>query len=156
MIKSVIKLSHDLNAKAGQLLVHHEDGNVYAVDRDTLDEVIRVKSVASKRAPVSPNREVVKSNRPSSREPDAESIVDDLLLRGVSPSNVARATNLPLILIKKRASTMIEQGLIADRDEKKRVHHWYKTPEALEAARNRALHMVEVVRDRKVVRKAAR
>ena len=155
MIKSVIKLSHDLNAKAGQLLVHHEDGNVYAVDRDTLDEAIGAKSIVSRRAPASPNREVVKSNRPSSREPDAESIVDDLLLRGVSPSNVARATNLPLILIKKRVSVMIEQGLIVDHDEKKRAHHWYKTPEALEAARNRALHMVEVVRDRKVVRKAA-
>jgi hypothetical protein len=155
VIKSVIKLSHDLNAKAGQLLVHHEDGNVYAVDRDTLDGVIRVKSIASKPAPVSPNRKDTKSNRPSTRVPDAESIVDDLLLRGVSPSNVARVTNLPLILVKKRVTMMIEQGLIVAQDEKKRAHHWYKTPEALEAARNRALHMVGVVRDRKVVRKAA-
>ncbi len=45
--------------------------------------------------------------------------------------------------------------MIVDDEEKKRAHHWYKTPETLEAARNRALHMVEVVRDRKVVRKAA-
>lgn len=152
MIKSVIKLTHDLNAKAGQLLVHHEDGNVYAVDRIVMDSASGLGGRTPREAvasPVRPAREPIKTNRPSSREPSVESVFDDLLLRNVSPSNVARATNLPLIYIKQRAAVMIEQGLIPGDNNQKRIHHWYKTPESLEGARNRALHMVKVTKARK-------
>jgi hypothetical protein len=137
MIKSMLKLNNDVRAKAGEFLVLHENGNVYVVDEDALSSLLGVKGeneepwwLSSKEKP-----------EPKRRKPTKMEIVDDLLLRGRSVNDIAVQVGVSRKIVGLRRAEMVEAGFLAPLTKKTPVkHHWYKSAEALEAARERARH----------------
>lgn len=135
MIKVLAKLPHDLKARAGQLLVEHESGDIYAVDPQVLEDAVVG---------------VVRSYKREARDDRAARIshMHDLLLRGFTTSQVADETGIPRGTVCNHRARMSRDGLLpygktAAREAdpappaQPKKHNWFKSAEALEGARAR-------------------
>jgi hypothetical protein len=137
VIKSMLKLNNDVRAKAGEFLVLHENGNVYVVDEDALSSLLGVKS-ENEKPWLTTAKEKIEHKR---RKPTKMEEVDDMLLRGRPVNDIALQVGLSRRIVGLRRATMVEEGLLPPLTKKTPVkHHWYKSAEALEAARDRARH----------------
>jgi hypothetical protein len=148
MIKSITKLQHSLSAQAGQLLVLHQNGNVYVVDHNALENLICGPSFAAKPE----TTQVAQSKTDETREGAIIPMVDEMLVRGFSFHEIVAATGVARKLITKRRVALANQGLLP----LKRLlpksgfnHHWFKSEQALESARARAKRMQAVTKARR-------
>jgi transposase-like protein len=154
MTKIIAKLTHDLTATAGQVLILHDNGKVFAVDAGIVDVVRALdaplpmpKPVEAKpeaKAPIQaayiPEHMMLKTRL--RRKKIAE--MYDLLLRGKTISEVARHTGLSRNTVSKHRVRMHREGLLREGppDEEGEGHRWFKSPETLAKARERmaAIH----------------
>jgi hypothetical protein len=133
MIKSVIKLKHSLNAEAGQLLVFHEDGNVYAVNHEALEGLIRGSVFGVKPQPDKPKK--AKAYREEAYNDSKTAEVDDMLLSGFSHHEIAHETKVSRAFITARRILLAQQGALTRKKQAPgRFHPWFKSPEALASA----------------------
>ncbi len=147
MIKSVIKLKHSLSAEAGQILVLHENGNVYAVNADTWEflfgPAFGTKPQPSKHSAARAHREEVYNDSKTAE-------VDDMLLRGCSHHEIAHETKVSRSFITARRMLLAQQGvLIRKKQVPGRFHPWFKGPESLASAVARGKRLVEFNKARK-------
>jgi hypothetical protein len=128
-MNTVIMLNRDLKAKAGQFLVVRADGGVFAVDPDMLSLILHV-------APAhrgEPAAELLNRKEAANR-------AREMIIAGNKTREIAKMTGLANATIYRYRSEMSRKGLIPGR-KKKDGHHFYKTPEALEKARQRGENM---------------
>jgi hypothetical protein len=131
MIK-IIAINKNLTVKAGQMLVVHDSGVVHVVDREQVNQAL---GFASK--PV----QDAAPNEPTNRQ----AMIARLLLARCSVKKICTATGATRDEVMIQRGKMTELGLVnADSN-----HHWFKSPEKLEAAKMRALHMYHVKMARK-------
>ena len=132
MIKVITKLTHDLKAQAGQLLILHENGKVYAVDQNKIDSLftpVRKKEVKQRVAVYNLSAPTLKQRR--------EQMVD-MLYRGYTLREICVATGFARVTVARHRSNMIKLGkLETEQVREAGKHYWFKSPEALEKARQR-------------------
>lgn len=114
MLKVIGILSHDLQARAGQLLMQLESGQIVAVDMPGTKTV--AKPVSAEPAPRHDERGV-KARK--------------LLMRGLKLMEVARRTGLARSTVQRHYNELVAGGHING------PHHWFKSAEQLEEARQR-------------------
>jgi hypothetical protein len=137
----MLKLNNDVRAKAGEFLVLHENGNVYVVDEGSLEEAICGPASGPKQGISLADKVAGKASKKKRRTPSTSNDIESLLLSGLSLDEVARRTNVAHWIVDFRRKKMVEEGLLPPLTKKTPVkHHWYKSAEALEAARERARH----------------
>ena len=154
MIKSVIKLKHSLSAEAGQLLVLHENGNVYAVNGDALDAFICGPAFSTKPQADKPKK--LRAYREEAYNESKASEVDDMLLRGCSHHEIAHETKVSRNFITKRRMFLKYQGALPIKKAKTGIdHHWFKSKEALASAVSRGKRLAELSRARSESARAA-
>jgi hypothetical protein len=141
MIKSVIKLKHSLSAEAGQILVLHENGNVYAVNADTWDFLFG-PVFGTNPQPSKPR--AARAHREETYNDSKTAEVDDMLLRGCSHHEIAHETMVSRNFITARRVLLKNQGVLTTEKEKGgRFHYWFKSPEALASAVARGKRLSE-------------
>ena len=132
MIKTIIKLTNDVSAKSGQLLVLHESGVVYTVNQDDLEGVFNPESV--KKEKEEPVNDVA--------IPEINRKIDQMLAAGEKPIKIAISLGIDRKVIFLRRNIMIKNGLLKPKDGRKaHSHHWYKSQESLNAAKARGKNM---------------
>ena len=132
MIKVITKLTHDLEAKAGQLLILHDNGKVYAVDPSRIENAL----VSVKRVRREP-KETVVSGTVLTHKQRREKMVD-MLYRGFTLREICVATGFARVTVARHRSNMVKDGkLETDQPREAGKHYWFKSPEALEKARKR-------------------
>ena len=148
MIKSVIKLKHSLSAEAGQLLVLHENGNVYAVNGDALEAFICGPAFSTK--PQVDKPKGIRGYREEAYNDSKTSEVDGMLLRGCSHHEIAHETKVSRSFITSRRMLLAQQGaLIRKKQVPGRFHPWFKGPESLASAVARGKRLAEFNKARK-------
>ena len=152
MIKSVIKLKHSLSAEAGQLLVFHENGNVYAVNGDALEAFICGPAFGTKPQPTKPSAARTYREEVYNESKTAE--VDDMLLRGCSHHEIAHETRVSRGFITKRRMFLKYKGALPNKKAKTGIdHHWFKSKEALASAVSRGKRVAEFNKAKKEMSK---
>jgi hypothetical protein len=148
MIKSVIKLKHSLNAEAGQLLVLHENGNVYAVNHEALESLICGPAFGMNPQPSKPKK--ARAHREETYNDSKTAEVDDMLLRGCSHHEIAHKTMVSRNFITARRMLLKQQDVLPKEKEKgSRFHYWFKSPEALASAVARGKRLGEINKAKK-------
>lgn len=155
MIERIIRLSHDLEARAGQVLVQLESGQVHAVDAEVFEALMQ------KRVPARPEPEASgHKDEPANVEPEVDPLVAkvrDLLLRGKTIRETELRTRMPFWKVAEQRVYLVKEGLLGKNGKgSKRGRRKAKpTPEELaqaaarraavkEARRRQAQHMREV------------
>jgi hypothetical protein len=142
VIKSAIKLKHSLSAEAGQILVLHENGNVYAVNADTWDFLFG-PAFGTQPQPSKPR--AARAHREEAYNESKTAEVDDMLLRGCSHHEIAYETKVSRNFITTRRKLFKQQGVLPTEKEKgSRFHYWFKSPEALASAVARGKRLGEI------------
>lgn len=132
MIKVITKLTHDLKAQAGQLLILHENGKVYAVDQSKVDSLF----TPVKKREVKPKVAVYNVVAPTYQQRHEQMI--DMLYRGYTLREICIATGFARVTIARHRSNMVKAGkLETEQVREAGEHYWFKSPEALEKARQR-------------------
>jgi len=153
MIKSMLRLNNDVRAKAGEFLVLHENGNVYVVDEGALSSLLGVEEETVNTLATFSKEKTENRKRKATKLEEA----DDMLLRGRSVNEVSFQLGLSRKIVGMRRATMVEEGLIPPLTKKTPVkHHWFKSAEALEAARARAYRMMEIRMEKRAMREAGK
>ncbi len=129
MFKTIIHLKHDVSANAGQVLVVRDNGVVHVVDQHQIEEAISLA--------VKPKKDVNEVAALKQAE-DHKALIERLLLANCSIKKICTATGVSRDEVMRQRKKMNELGLV----HKDSNHHWYKSPEKVEAARKRALHML--------------
>jgi hypothetical protein len=128
VINTVVKLNRDFKATAGQFLVLRSDGNVLAVDADMLDLVLQAGVPEQDPEPVGKalsRREAINKAR-------------EMIIAGSKTRDIRKATGLVNATIYRHRNILAIEGLVVrKRDKNLSGHRFYKTPEALEQARQR-------------------
>lgn len=142
MIKGVIKLKHSLSAEVGQLLVLHENGNVYAVDSNAFEAFICGPAFGMK--PLPSKAKTARSHREEVYNDSKTADVDDMLLRGCSFHEIAHETKVSRNFITGRRMFLAQQGVLPRHKQVPgRFHPWFKGPESLASAVARGKRLVE-------------
>lgn len=131
MFKAIIHLKNDLSANAGQVLVVRDNGVVHVVDQRQIEEAIGLV--------VKPSESVKEIAAPK-RSEDHKTLIARMLLANCSVKKICTTTGVTRDEVMQQRKKMSELGLV----HKDSNHHWYKSPEKVEAARKRALHMLDV------------
>jgi hypothetical protein len=153
MINTIIPLKNDVVAKAGQLLVLHQDGNVYAVDKSVLDNAVRNPNAV----PGVNDLFAEAKFDPKDIERQKAEVIDEMLIRGESPKKVAFAVNDDYKKIGLRRAYLIKIGVIsAGKDKTPIKHYWYKSAESLEKAKANANHMRAIRMARRAAKEQAK
>jgi hypothetical protein len=127
-MNTVVMLTRDLKAKAGQFLVVRADNSVFAVDADMLPLVLQGGVATQKPTPI-----VKTLNR---RE--AVVVAKEMIIAGEKTKEIIRVTGLARVTIYRHRNAMVDKGLVVrKRGRNPSGHRFYKTPEALEKARQR-------------------
>lgn len=136
MFRVVTKLTHDLKAQAGQLLILHENGKVYAVDQSKVDSLF----TSVKKKEVKPKVTVYNAAAPTYRQRHEQMV--DMLYRGYTLREICVATGFARVTVARHRSNMVKAGkLETEQVREAGKHYWFKSPEALEKARQRG-HML--------------
>ena len=147
MIKSVIKLKHSLSAEAGQLLVLHENGNVYAINPDTW-EFLFGPAFVTKPQPSKPS--AARAHREEAYNDSKTAEVDDMLLRGCSHHEIAHETKVSRSFITGRRMFLTHQGVLTRKKQAPgRFHPWFKGPDSLASAVARGKRLAEFNKTKK-------
>ncbi len=136
MFKTIIHLKHDVSANAGQVLVVRDNGVVHVVDQQQIEGVINPSA--------KPSRAVEEAAAPKEAD-NQKALIARLLLANCSIKKICAATGASRDEVMRHRKKMTEIGLV----HKDSNHHWYKSPEKVEAARKRALHMLNAKMARK-------
>jgi hypothetical protein len=151
MIKSVIKLKHSLSAEAGQLLVLHENGSVYAINAETWEFLFGPAFVAQPQ-PSKPG--AARAHREEAYNDSKTAEVDDMLLRGCSHHEIAHETRVSRNFITKRRMFLKYKGALPNKKAKTGIDHpWFKSKEALASAVSRGKRLVELNKAKKEMSK---
>jgi hypothetical protein len=141
-MSTVVMLSRDLKAKAGQFLVVRADGGVFAVDPDMLPLVLCAAVPTHNSEPVAEflsRKEAVSKAR-------------EMIIAGSKTREIAKVTGLANATIYRHRNALASKGLVArKRGKNAGEHHFYKTPEALERARQRGESMKKARLDKETV-----
>lgn len=131
-MNTVIMLNRDLKAKAGQFLIIRADGSVFAVDPDMLNLVLQAVTPAPAPAQKAEPTAGVISRKEATQK------AHEMIIAGSKTRDIRKATGLVNATIYRHRNILANKGLIArKRDNNAGGHHFYKTPEALERARQR-------------------
>jgi hypothetical protein len=142
MIKSVIKLKHSLSAEAGQLLVLHENGNVYAVNSNALEAFICGPAFGTQPQPTKPR--AARTYREEVYNDSKTAEVDDMLLCGCSHHEIVHETRVSRNFITARRMLLAQQGVLTRKKQAPgRFHPWFKGPESLASAVSRGKRLAE-------------
>lgn len=132
MFKVITKLTHDLKAEAGQLLILHDNGKVYAVDQSKVENIF-ISSIINDKSSESSNFSQIALTYQQRKDQ-----VADMLYRGRTLSEICAATGFARVTIARQRSKMIKDGFLQiDNPRAIKGHYWFKSPEALEKARQR-------------------
>jgi hypothetical protein len=152
MTKIIATLKHDLTAKAGQVLILHDNGKVYAVDGDIVELVVRSVPAAPAPEPVWTGRAVTPEPAPTpAPEVDIQSArerrhqlaeANALLLQGMTIRQVAAKTGIPRGTLGNYRINLVRAGLL-EGNVKMRKSHFFKSAKTLEAARERGRKLAE-------------
>lgn len=123
MVKIIAILKNDLQARAGQLLMQLDDGQIVAADMPGIQAVAK----ATKAAEPTKAAEAV----PAPRHDEKGIKARKLILRGLKLMEVVRRTGLARSTVQRHYRELIAEGHI------KGPHHWFKSVEELEKARQR-------------------
>jgi hypothetical protein len=132
VIKTVIKLKNDLEAKSGDVVVFYEDGSAYTVDSYALNELIKGEPKTT------PEPTIVISENANTKDKVSE--IRDMLLAGFNISETAILTKSPKRVVRLQKAQMVMSGLLnkTERETKTPIkHYWFKSAESLESARSR-------------------
>lgn len=120
MIERIIRLSHDLEARAGQVLVQLESGQVHAVDAEVFEALMQKRVVVQpgpeasghkdRRARGAKREEQLRKKQPDTDPRIAE--MRDLLLRGKTIHETARLTGLGVSTVARHRWVMARDGLV--------------------------------------------
>jgi hypothetical protein len=147
MTKILATLKHDLTAKAGQVLILHDNGKIFAVDGDIVELVVRSVPAAPTPAPVAP---AVPAPAPAP-EVDIQSArerrnrlaeANALLLQGMTIRMVSHKTGIPRGTLGNYRTNLVRAGLL-EGSAKPRKSHFFKSEKTLEAARERGRKLAE-------------
>jgi hypothetical protein len=142
VIKSVIKLKHSLSAEAGQLLVLHDNGNVYTVDEDAFGALIFSSAFGAQPQPTKPK--AARAHREEVYNDSKTAEVDDMLLRGCSHHEIAHETKVSRSFITSRRMLLAQNGVLTRKKQAPgRFHPWFKGPESLASAVARGKRLAE-------------
>lgn len=122
MVKIIAILKNDLQARAGQLLMELDDGQIVAADMPG------TKAVAK---PVVAEPTKATEPVPAPRHDEKGVKARKLILRGLKLIEVARRTGLARGTVQRHYQELVAEGHI------KGPHHWFKSVEELEKARQR-------------------
>lgn len=122
MVKIIAILKNDLQARAGQLLMQLDDGQIVAADMPGTKAVTKpvVAETTKAAEPVSVSKHDEKGIK-----------ARKLILRGLKLMEVARRTGLARGTVQRRYKELVAEGRI------KGPHHWFKSVDELEKARQR-------------------
>jgi hypothetical protein len=142
MIKSVIKLKHSLSAEVGQLLVLHENGNVYAVDSNAFEAFICGPAFGT--MPQPSKTKTARARREEAYNDSKTAEVDDMLLRGCWHHEIAHETKVSRSFITGRRMFLAQQGVLPPHKQVPgRIRPWFKGPESLDSAVSRGKRLAE-------------
>lgn len=132
MFKVITKLTHDLKARAGQLLILHEDGKVYAVDQSKADSLF----APVEKKEIKPKVTVYNLGAPTLKQRREQMV--DMLYRGYTLREICVATGFARVTIARHRSKLTKEGkLETNQARETNKHYWFKSQDALEKARQR-------------------
>lgn len=154
MIKAIIRLNSDVTAVAGQLLVLDEHGNLEVASPESLGTLLSEAPNALVGMSVMGTLDIAEgatvihtasnddgsgeARKPSRKEMAA--LVQKALLAGHKPAQVMKASGASLSTVLNHRKKLIADGLMSGDD----VRAYYKTPEALERAKERGRRLGEM------------
>jgi hypothetical protein len=152
MTKILATLKHDLTAKAGQVLILHDNGKIYAVDGDIVELVVRSVPATPAPEPVWTAKVVTPEPAPApAPEVDIQSArerrnrlaeANALLLQGMTIRMVSHKTGIPRGTLGNYRTNLVRAGLL-EGSAKPRKSHFFKSEKTLEAARERGRKLAE-------------
>ena len=122
MVKIIAILKNDLQARAGQLLMQLDDGQIVAADMPGIQTMTK---------PVVAEPIKAAEPMPVSKHDEKGIKARKLILRGAKLVEVARRTGLARSTVQRHYRELVAEGHI------KGPHHWFKSVEELEKARQR-------------------
>lgn len=147
MAKIIAVLTHNLTAKAGQALVKDETGRVLALDLDQMEIEWRSEP-AVPFAPVEPKPVPAPAPAPAPAAAPSQILSEDryqtmrtMFKDGATVSGVIRSTGVTRYTATRVRDEMVAEGQLRRLIAKKKAtgHHYFRSPETLEKARQRGL-----------------